>query len=150
MQLDNHTITPIDATGKKVGIVVSRFNKTITQALVERAYQTLADCNITKDNITLIEVPGAIETPFALAQLARSGNYDALVVLGSVIKGETPHFDYVCAHAQQGALRVSLDYNVPIGFGIQTVLTMEQAQARIHIAGEAVIAALELALKKYE
>lgn len=150
MQLDNHVVTPIDATGHKVGIVVSRFNKDIIEQLLTRAQETLAACNIKPEDIKVIKVPGAVEIPFALAQLARTEKYTALIALGSVIKGETPHFDYVCRHAQQGSLRVSLDYNIPIGFGVQTVLSLEQAQARIHVAGEAVIAALELAVQNYE
>lgn len=150
MQLNNHLITPIDATGKKVGIVISRFNKDITDQLQEKALKTLQDCNIADNDITLIDVPGAIEIPYALAQLAATKKYDALVALGSVIQGATPHFDYVCTHAQQGTLRVSLDYIIPIGFGVQTVINKKQAEERIHIAGEAVIAALELATKHYE
>lgn len=149
MLLDNHAINTFDALEQKVGIVVSRFNHEIIEQLIQKAQETLAECKVTPENITIIKVPGAVEIPFALAQLARTKKYTALVALGSVIKGATPHFDYVCGQAQQGALRVSLDYNIPVGFGVQTVLNMEQAKERIHIAGEAVMAALELATIDY-
>jgi 6,7-dimethyl-8-ribityllumazine synthase len=92
-----------------------------------------------------VSVAGAVEIPFALQVLAKTGNYDCLVALGCVIRGETPHFDYVCNMAQQGALQVSLNHNVPVGFGVLTLNGEAQARARRHVGAEAVAAALELA-----
>jgi 6,7-dimethyl-8-ribityllumazine synthase len=84
--------------------------------------------------------------PFALQKLAKTRQFDCLVALGCVIKGETPHFDYVCKMVQEGILKVSLDEHIPVGFGVITVLTMEQAKARTALGAQAASAALELAL----
>ena len=146
MQLDGEKIVSINAAGKKVGVVASRFNQEITEGLLAAAKQQLAASGITESDCQFLSVAGAIEIPYALQVLAKSGKFDCLVALGCVIRGETPHFDYVCKMAQEGALRVSLDENIPVGFGVITVNNKEQALARFHVGGEAVAAALELAL----
>jgi 6,7-dimethyl-8-ribityllumazine synthase len=148
MQLQNTTPQQINAVGKKVGIVTARFNQGITEELLASAKQQLATAGIPESDCVFISVAGAVEIPYALQILAQSKKYDALVALGCVIRGETPHFDYVCKMAQEGVLKVSLSNTIPIGFGVITVNNLEQANARFHVGGEAVAAALELALIK--
>ena len=99
-------------------------------------------------NIRIVYVAGSVELPFALNKLALSKKYDFLVALGCVVKGETPHFDYVCKMAQEGILEVMLEENIPVGFGVLTVNNIRQARARIHVGAESALAALELALLK--
>lgn len=139
-----------DGFGCRAGVVVSRFNEDITDGLLQSAREALKKFNVQDGGIAVVSVAGAVETPVALQKLADTKNFDFLVVLGAVIRGETPHFDYVCKMAQEGALRVMLDYHIPVGFGIITVNNIEQAKARLHVGGEAVAAALELALIKVD
>ncbi len=142
-------VTPnplLKGSAKKVGIVVARFNQSITDALLASAKSYLAECGVPEGSITIVSVAGCGEVPFALQKLAKTKQFDCLVALGCVIKGETPHFDYVCKMVQEGVLKVSLDEHVPIGFGVITVLTMEQAEARTGLGAQAASAALELAL----
>ena len=148
MQIENKPKLELDGTGKKVGIVVSRFNREITQGLLLSAQKFLADVHVAEQDIKVMSVPGAVELPVALQKLAESGKFDFLVALGCIIRGETPHFDYVAKMAQEGALRVMLDYKIPVGFGVLTVENSEQAKVRFHIGGEAAAAALEFALIK--
>jgi len=145
MQIKNKPSVKFNAHNMKVGLVVARFNQSTTQALLGSALAALRDFKVKGPNIKVIEVAGCMEVPFALQSLAKSKKYGCLVALGCVIRGETPHFDYVCKTAQEGALRVSLDFHIPIGFGIITVNNLKQAQARGHLGGEAVAAAVELA-----
>ena len=144
MQLKNKSIKKIDGDALRIGIVVSRFNERITEQLLQSATQALTDSKVKAANIKLVSVAGAMEIPFALQELARRKKYHCLIALGCVIRGETPHFEYVCKTAQEGVLRVSLDHSVPIGFGVMTVNTMKQARARVHLGYEAATAALEL------
>jgi 6,7-dimethyl-8-ribityllumazine synthase len=146
MQLEHKETIKIFAPGKKVGIVTSRFNQEITDGLLEAAKKQLAESGVLQADCRFVSVAGAMEIPYALQKLAQSEKYDCLVALGCVVRGETPHFDYVCKMAQEGLLRVSLDHNIPIGFGVMTVNNLDQAKARLHIGGEAVLAALELSL----
>lgn len=142
-------ITPnplFKGSAKKVGIVVARFNQSITDALLASAKSYLAECGVLEGSITTVSVAGCGEVPFALQKLAKTRQFDCLVALGCVIKGETPHFDYVCKMVQEGILKVSLDEHIPVGFGVITVLTMEQAKARTALGAQAASAALELAL----
>ncbi len=145
MQIKNKFVSRFDAANFKVGIVVSRFNEPITKKLLESALKELELNNVIEKNIQVRSVAGAVEIPFALQALAREKKFNCLVALGCVIRGATPHFDYVCKMAQEGVLRVSLDHHLPIGFGIITVNNEAQARARYHVGGEAVAAALELA-----
>lgn len=128
----------------KVGIVVSRFNKEVTGELLGAGLAALKEYRVKKKNIKIIFVPGAMEIPYALQILAKTKKYDCLVALGCVIRGETPHFEYVCKAAQEGVLRVMLDFSIPIGFGVITVNNLKQAKTRFHVGAEAVVAALEL------
>ena len=139
-----------NASRMRVGIVAARFNQAITGKLLAAAKEELNKFKVKEKNIAVLRVAGSIEIPFALQMLARTKKYDCLVALGAVIKGETPHFDYVCKIASEGVLRVMLDYHIPVGFGILTALHEGQAWARVKAAGHAVRAALELASLKKE
>jgi 6,7-dimethyl-8-ribityllumazine synthase len=140
---------PVDARGLRVGVAATRWHEGITNALLDRAVATLAECGV--NDPTVIRVPGAFELPLAAQSLARS--CDAVVGLGLVLRGGTPHFEYVCRAATDGLTRVALDSGVPIGFGLLTCDTEEQAWARSGVEGaaedkgrEAALAALETAL----
>ncbi|MEK7080932.1 MAG: 6,7-dimethyl-8-ribityllumazine synthase [Patescibacteria group bacterium] len=132
----------------KVAVVLTRWNSEITNQLLGNALKTLKKCKVNTKNIRIVHVSGAVELPLALHKLALSKKYDFLVALGCIIQGDTPHFDYVCKMAQEGILKVMLEDNIPIGFGVLTMNNLEQAKQRIHVGGEAVLAALELALLK--
>ena len=144
MKIEREKVKFFDASRLKVGIVVSRFNNEITDRLLESALATLKDYSVKDKNIHVVSVAGSVETPFALQKLAKSKKYHCLVALGAVIKGETDHYTYVCKMAQEGVLRVMLDYSIPIGFGILMTETPEQAKARAGSGGSAVSAVLEL------
>lgn len=146
MQIPNRFSPRIDAHGTKVGIVVARFNTDITDGLLASAMSKLYECKVEETNITTAHVAGCAEIPFALQKMALTKRYDCLIALGCVIKGETPHFDYVCKMVQEGVLRVSLDEHLPIGFGIITVNNQSQAVARKNLGSDAALAAIELAL----
>ncbi|MFC1587234.1 6,7-dimethyl-8-ribityllumazine synthase [Planctomycetota bacterium] len=117
----------------RIGIAVSRFNENITQPLLEGALAELKSLGVADSNVTMAQVPGAVELPLALSQMAASKNYDALVALGCVIRGGTPHFDYVCRITSDGCCQVSLEYGIPVGFGVLTCDTLAQAQERSDI-----------------
>lgn len=115
-----------DPSGLRFAIVVARFNAEITEKLQAGAEQALAQAKLVK----VFHVPGAFELPLAAQQLAESGKYDAIVALGAVIRGDTPHFDFVAQGAAQGLMNVMLETNVPVAFGVLTTDTLEQAEAR--------------------
>jgi len=146
MQIKNKTYKYLDGKKLKAGIVAARWNNEITDALLKNAVQTLEKCKVAEKNIKIVRVAGSVEVPFALHKLAQSKKYDFLVALGCVIKGDTPHFDYVCKMAQEGILKVTTEDNIPVGFGILTVNNLRQAEKRIHVVGEATLAALELSM----
>ncbi len=140
---------PVDGRGLTVGVVATLWHEGITTALLDRAVATLAECGV--DDPHVVRVPGAFELPLAAQALARS--CDAVVCLGLVLRGGTPHFEYVCSAATDGLTRVALDSGVPVGFGLLTCDTEEQAWARSGVDGapedkgrEAALAALETAL----
>jgi 6,7-dimethyl-8-ribityllumazine synthase len=143
----------LDGSSLRVGVVVSRFNSAITGRLYDGAVAEFIAAGVSPANIVAWQVPGAVELPLAAASLAAAGDFDALVVLGCVIRGETAHFDFVCRAATDGVLRVQLDNRVPVGFGVLTCETAAQAQARAgdttrgerNAGAEAAQAALELA-----
>ena len=114
----------------KIGIVVSRFNEEITKSLLEGALDAVEKAGIQRSTVTVVSVPGAFEIPGAAKRLASSGKVDAIVCLGAVVRGETPHFDFVASAAQQGVLRVGLDTGIPVTFGVLTVDDMQQATER--------------------
>ena|SRR3989338_4002434 len=149
MQVKKSDIKTFDAAHMKVGVVVANFNEEITGKLLKSALEGLKKCNIDRKNIRVVVVPGSVEIPFVLQKFAQSKKYDCLVALGAVIKGETDHYTYVCKMVQEGTLRVMLDYSIPIGFGVLTANTFEQAAARTDFGGHAAAAALELAGLKF-
>lgn len=127
---------PFDASGWQVGIVVAQFNKHITEQLLQSAVTRANDYQIGPTNITILNVAGAVEIPLVLQQLDTSGKYQALLAIGCVIKGDTPHFDYVCKFVTDGILRVQLDNNIPIGFGVLTCNNEAEAQSRATLGAE--------------
>lgn len=118
-----------EAAGRRFALVVSRFNRMVTERLADGARDTLVDSGADPDAVDLFEVPGAWELPWAVRRAARSG-YDAVVALGCVVRGETPHFDYICQGATRGLMEVAADGEVPVTFGVLTCDTVEQALAR--------------------
>lgn len=142
---DRGEFAPFDARDWNIGIVVAEFNQQITHKLYDAAVDRARQYQIDPAQITTIRVAGAIEIPLALQHLARAGGYRALLAVGCVINGQTPHFEYVCKFATEGVLRVGLDHHLPIGFGVLTCQTLEQAVARAHLGGEHLDAALHLA-----
>ena len=118
------------ASGIKVCIVAARFNEFITSKLIGGAVDGLERHGVDSDNITLVWVPGAFEIPLAAKKAAQSGKFDAVICLGAVIKGSTPHFDYVCAEVSKGVAHVSLEFNLPVIFGVLTTNTIEEAVER--------------------
>lgn len=127
----------------RIAIVVARFNQAITDALLESALAVLTRYQIKPRDIQICPVAGAAEIPVILNRLAKTGRYDALVALGAIIRGETPHFEYVAKIATEGVLKVMLDNNIPVGLGILTTNNLKQARARLTAGGEAVTAALQ-------
>ncbi len=135
-----------DCTGRRVGIVVSRFNGEIGEGLLAGALRALRESGVADDDVLVVTVPGALETPLALQRLAQGGDYDALVALGAVIRGETYHFEIVSNESASGVLSVMLEFGIPVGNGILTCENDAQALARMDAKGyEAAMAALELA-----
>ena len=135
--------------GRRVGIVVSRFNESITRALLEGALDALVRHGVKFDDIDVLWVPGAWELPLAARAAMATERYDAIVALGAVIRGDTPHFDYVAGEASRGLADASVEGEIPIGFGVLTCDTMEQAEARAGGAHgnkgwDAALAALEM------
>jgi 6,7-dimethyl-8-ribityllumazine synthase len=146
MQKANRTdVAPFGASNWKIGIVVAQFNAHITEQLLASALRRAGDYQISPKQITVIKVAGAVEIPVALQALADTEEYTALLAVGCVINGATPHFEYVCKYVSEGILRVSLDAGLPIGFGVLTCQSEEQAQERAHLGGEHLDAALQLA-----
>lgn len=139
------TFQPFDASSYRVGIVVAQFNGKVSEALLASAKQKLAEYHVPDENITIHRVAGSIEIPVVLQSLAKSGNVDCLIALGAIIRGDTPHFDYVAKIAADGVLRVMLDHSVPVGFGILTLENEGQAEGRSISGAGAVEAALQSA-----
>ncbi len=128
MSADSLTWQDLDARGLTFAIVVARFNGAITGKLLEGAREALQKAGATGHQV--FHVPGAFELPLAAMKLARRGGFDAIIALGAVVRGETPHFDYVAGEAARGLQRVALDTGVPVAFGVLTTDTREQAEAR--------------------
>jgi len=141
--------TPAGA-GRRIAVVASRFNETVTRALVDGAMDALVRHGAAFDDVDVFWVPGAWELPLAVRHAMSSERYDAVIALGAVIRGETPHFDYVAGEASRGLSTASLDAEIPLGFGLLTCDTMEQAMARAggehgNKGWDAAVAALEMA-----
>jgi len=131
---------------RRVAIVQSRFNPEIGQGLLRGALRALKEAKVADEHVTVVTVPGALEAPLALQRLAQSGDFDALVALGAVIRGETYHFEIVANESAAGLASVQLEFGIPIGNGILTCDTDAQAAARMDAKGfEAAMASLELA-----
>ncbi|MEJ2198679.1 MAG: 6,7-dimethyl-8-ribityllumazine synthase [Desulfuromonadales bacterium] len=140
----------LDAKGLRFGLLVSRFNSFVSDRLVEGAIDALLRHGAEKDDINIVRVPGAFEIPPTAKQMAESGRYDAIVCLGAVIRGATPHFEYVSAEVSKGVASVSIDSGIPVTFGVLTTDTIEQAIERAGSkAGnkgfDAAVAAVEMA-----
>jgi len=120
----------LNAEGRKVAIVASRFNDFITARLIEGALDALTRHGAKDADVTICRVPGAFEIPQAARRLAISGNYDGVICLGAVIRGSTPHFDYVAAEVSKGVAHVNMEASVPVIFGVLTTDTIEQAVER--------------------
>ncbi|PYZ98489.1 6,7-dimethyl-8-ribityllumazine synthase [Alteribacter lacisalsi] len=137
-------------TGLKVGIVAARFNEFITGKLVGGAQDALRRHGVNEDDVDLAWVPGAFEIPLIAKKMAESGKYDAVVTLGTVIRGSTPHFDYVCSEAAKGVSAAAMSSGIPVIFGVLTTETIEQAIERAgtkagNKGGEVAVAAIEMA-----
>ncbi|MGH8284014.1 MAG: 6,7-dimethyl-8-ribityllumazine synthase [Gammaproteobacteria bacterium] len=138
------------AKGTRVAIVVARFNGFVVDKLLNAALEILRAQGVREENLTLVRVPGAFEIPLTVKKLATSGRQDAVIALGAVIRGETPHFDYVAGECARGVQQAALDTGVPVAFGVLTCDTVEQALARAGGAAgnkgaDAALAALEMA-----
>jgi 6,7-dimethyl-8-ribityllumazine synthase len=130
---------------RSVAVVVAKFNGDVTSRLLERALEELEDAGIEREAVTIVPVPGAFELPLAAIALAKSRRYACIVALGCVIRGETPHFDYVAGEAASGLQLAAIETGVPVSFGVLTTESLEQAEARIDRAADAVRGALEMA-----
>ena len=120
----------LDARGRRIAIVSSRFNQSVVGGLLDGSRATLLDAGIDEADMPVFWVPGAFEIPLVAQRLAQKGTFDAIVCLGAVIKGETAHFEYISSEVAAGLLRVSLDTGIPCAFGVLTCYTQEQAVAR--------------------
>jgi 6,7-dimethyl-8-ribityllumazine synthase len=130
---------------RAVGVVVSRFNGHVTSQLLEGALAELATAGVRQEAITIMVVPGAFELPLAATALAKTRRFACIVALGCVIRGDTPHFDYVSSEAASGLQLAALETGVPVSFGVLTLDRIEQAEARVGKGAEAVRSALEMA-----
>lgn len=146
----NHYPSSEDAAGMRFAVIVSRFNHLISARLLDACTDTLTSKGASPEQVDVVWVPGAFEIPLAARVLAASGRYDALVTLGSVIRGGTPHFDYVCMGVTDGLREVMRDTSIPVGFGVLT--TDDVAQALDRAGGDhgnkgkdAALAAIEMA-----
>jgi 6,7-dimethyl-8-ribityllumazine synthase len=140
----------LSASGCRFALVVSRFNEEITEGLLKGARQALADASVPEGDITVLRVPGAFEIPVAALRAAETGQFDAVICIGCVIKGETMHFEYIASAVSQGIMAVSADTGIPVTFGVLTTLTEQQATARSaddsdNKGREAALAAVEMA-----
>jgi 6,7-dimethyl-8-ribityllumazine synthase len=140
----------VRATGKKFALVVSRFNSFVVESLVDGALDALErHGEVSEQDITLVRVPGAYELPIAAQKLAQTKKFDAIIALGAVIRGSTPHFEFVAGECNKGLAQVSMQYNIPVAFGVITTDSIEQAIERSgtkagNKGAEAAITALEM------
>ena len=144
------TIEGVFAAGEaRFALVASRFNSFVVESLIAGAVDTLRRHGVADAQITLVRSPGAFELPLVVQKVAASGNYDAIVALGAVIRGGTPHFEYVAGECTKGIAQVSLQYGLPVAFGVLTVDTIEQAIERAgtkagNKGADAALSALEM------
>ena len=140
----------LTAAGLRFAIVVSRFNAFITERLLQGALDALNRSGAPGEHIDLVRVPGAFEIPVAAKHLAQTGRYHAIICLGAILRGDTPHFEYICAEASKGIAAAALESGIPMSFGILTVETLEQAVDRAGLKSgnkgfEAAMTAIEMA-----
>ncbi len=140
----------LSAKGRKFALVASRFNSLVTRQLIAGAEDALVRHGAAEDDITLAWVPGSFDMPLVAKKCAESGKFDAVICLGAVIRGETPHFEYVAAEAAKGLAQVALSSGVPVAFGVLTTDTLEQALDRAGMkagnkGADAAMAAIEMA-----
>jgi 6,7-dimethyl-8-ribityllumazine synthase len=140
----------LDAKGLRFALVISRFNSFITERLLSGALDALERAGAGAEDVEIIRVPGSWEMPLAVSEIARQKRHDAIICLGAVIRGDTPHFDYIAAEAAKGIAQASVDHGVPIAFGVLTTNTLEQAVDRAGAKGgnkgfEAAMSAVEMA-----
>jgi 6,7-dimethyl-8-ribityllumazine synthase len=143
--------------GARFAIVVGRFNSFVVESLLEGAIDTLKRHGAAETDIEVMRVPGAVEIPLAVKKMAASGKYDAIIALGAVIRGGTPHFDYVAGECSKGLAQIMLEYSLPVAFGVLTVDTIEQAIERSgtkagNKGAEATLSAIEMVnlMKSYQ
>ena len=139
----------LQGKGRRIGIVVARFNSFISEKLLEGAIDTLCRSGVESRDITVARVPGAFEIPLVAQKMAKSGEFDAVICLGAVIRGATPHFVYVAGEVAKGTAQVMLDAGIPVLFGVLTTETLEQAIERAgtkagNKGADVAIAALEM------
>ncbi len=140
----------IESKNAKVAIVVSRFNSFLVESLLDGAVDTLKRFGqVADENITVVRVPGAVELPLAARRVAASGKFDGIIALGAVIRGGTPHFDFVAGECNKGLAQVALEFDLPVSFGVLTTDTIEQAIERSgtkagNKGGEAALGLLEM------
>ena len=140
----------LNARDLRFGIVASKFNEFVTSRLEAAAVETLKKYGAAEENLQIVRVPGAFEIPMVARQLAHSKQFDAVICLGAVIRGETPHFDFISAEMSRGIARASLDTGIPVIFGVLTTNTVEEALARagtteVNRGAEAACTAIEMA-----
>ena len=135
----------LDGTRRGVAIVASRYNGEITNKLLEAALGELDEAGVSRDAITIMPVPGAFELPLAAMALAKTRRFACVVALGCIVRGETPHFEFIASEAASGLQLAALETGVPVAFGVLTVDMIEQAEARVSKGAEAVRTALEMA-----
>jgi len=139
-----------DATGLRIGIVVAKFNKFVTSKLLSSCLEALTKHGVTGEDIEVVRVPGAFELPLVARTMAKSGRLDAVICLGAIIRGDTPHFDHISAEVSRGIGQAALDADVPIIFGVLTTHTIAQAieraePAKFNRGGEAAKSAIDMA-----
>lgn len=143
-----NTNLKLSGNGKRIAIVAARFNNFIVDAMVHAAVETLWNHEVAEENIKVYRVPGAFELPLAAQKIAAESKFDAVLCFGCVIRGDTPHFDYVCNEAARGIQDVALKYNMPVIFGVLTTDNTAQAEARVseedNKGNDAALAALEM------
>lgn len=130
MKTDGKRAALPDCAGKHVAIVAARFYEDLTAQLIDGARRALADCNVNPADVFMYDVPGCFELPLACRKLIESDRFDAVVALGVVIRGDTPHFDFVAGECARGIMDVQLGSGIPIGFGVLTTDNLAQAEER--------------------
>jgi 6,7-dimethyl-8-ribityllumazine synthase len=144
---DGYAVLEGTPTGhrRSVAVVVSRFNGGLTNRMLARAIEALEEAGVMPDAVTVMPVPGAFELPLAAMALAKTRRYACVVALGAIVRGETPHFDFIASEAASGLQLAAIETGVPVAFGVLTVESVEQAEARIERAADSVRTALEMA-----